>query len=178
MTRRTLLASAAASGLASSLPAAETSASLALHWGYVADTVMGGVSTGRLTRARLSGTEAARLTGEVSTANNGGFIQIAADLPEGVDAAAWSGIEIDVIGNGEIYDLRLRTTALTRPWQSYRLSFEAPSAWGTLRASWDSFAAHRTSAPFDPAELRRIGVLAIGREFRADIAVGAVRLWR
>jgi len=178
MTRRDFLAFAAASALPGALPAAEATTPLTLDWAYVADTVMGGVSTGRITHETLAGTRASRLTGAVSTENKGGFIQIAADLPPDVDPAAWSGLEVDVIGNGETYDLRLRTTALTRPWQSYRLAFAAPSDWGTLRAPWSAFEANRTRAPFDPAELRRIGVLAVGREFEADVAVGGVRLWR
>ena len=42
------------------------------NWAYLADTVMGGVSQGR---AEFSN-GALRLTGQVSTENNGGFIQV------------------------------------------------------------------------------------------------------
>ena len=42
------------------------------NWAYLADTVMGGVSQGR---AEFS-SDALRLTGKVSTENNGGFIQV------------------------------------------------------------------------------------------------------
>ncbi len=149
------------------------------RWEYVADTVMGGVSRGAFAREIVEGRRAARLVGQVSLENNGGFIQMAFDLAEGrvFDVSAYAGIEMDVQGNGAGYELRLRTTALRRPWQSYRAGFIAPEAWQTLRFPFAAFQAHRTDAPFDPATLRRMGILAIGREMVADVSVAAVRLY-
>lgn len=149
-------------------------------WAYVADTVMGGVSQGQAAQVVIDGRAATQLTGRVSLDNNGGFIQIAFDLAEGaaVDASTYTGVEIEVIGNGHAYDLRLRTEALTRPWQSFRTQFTAPPTWTTLRLPFASFEAHRTQATFDPAQIKRIGILAIGREMQADVAVAAVRFYR
>lgn len=149
-------------------------------WDYVADTVMGGVSTGQSRNQVVQGRTAVRLTGTVSLENNGGFVQIAFDLAGGgtFDAGGFTGIELDVAGNGETYDLRLRTDALTRPWQSFRTEFTAPGQWTTVQLPFSAFRAHRTDAEFDPARLRRIGILAIGREMQADIAVSGVRLYR
>lgn len=149
-------------------------------WEYVADTVMGGVSRGQATQEVVAGRAAIRLTGAVSLDNNGGFVQIAFDLADGdvFDASGYTGIALDVLGNGEVYDLRLRTDALTRPWQSFRAEFAAPATWTTVRLPFTAFEPHRTQAGFDPAGLRRIGVLAIGREMQADIAVTDVRLYR
>lgn len=150
-------------------------------WEYVADTVMGGVSTGQIAPARIDGKDAVRLTGQVSLDNNGGFVQMAFDMQRGggaVDASGYAGIEITLIGNNEPYDLRLRTDALRRPWQSFRASVVAEDTWTTLRMPWSAFEAHRTDATFDPARLRRIGVLAIGRAFEADVAVASVALYR
>lgn len=150
-------------------------------WEYVADTVMGGVSDGTAARVHVQGRHAMRLTGSVSTDNNGGFIQMAFDLSPGggpVDASGWQGIELDVRGNGEEYDVRLRTEQLSRPWQSFRASIRADHAWTTVRISFDDFAPHRTDVAFDPAYLRRIGILAVGRDFTADVAVSGIRLYR
>lgn len=146
----------------------------ALDWEYVADTVMGGVSTGRVSAETIAGRPAHRLTGTVSLDDGGGFIQIASDLTRD---GGLSRIEFDVIGNDEDYDLRLRTTDLTRPWQSYRTSFRAPPVWTTLRFDAADFVAHRTDRPFDPAALRRIGIVAVGRAFTVDVAVAEVRLY-
>ncbi len=81
------------------------------------------------------------MRGDVSLENNGGFIQIAIDLsPDGgvVDASAWSGIELDVFGNGEEYGVHLRTDAMTRPWQSYRQIFTAYAEWRTVQLPFDN----------------------------------------
>ena len=147
-------------------------------WEFVSDTVMGGVSSGRIVKETISGREATRLTGDVSLDNNGGFVQMAFDINDGgssFDASGWSAIEVDVIGNNETYDLRLRTTELTRPWQSFRASFFAPSDWAAIRIPLDDFEPHKTDATFDPHLIRRIGILAIGRVFSADVAVSRVR---
>jgi len=151
------------------------------RWEYIADGVMGGVSRGGMTQQVFRGRDAAVLRGDVSLDNNGGFIQIAFDLRDdgtGRDASDWDGIEMDVCGNGELYDVRLRTDQLTRPWQSFRAEFTAPLDWQALQIPFESVLAHRTDAVFDPAQLRRIGILAIGREFQAEIAVAGVRLYR
>ena len=149
---------------------------LDLTWEYVADTVMGGVSRGRIADEVIAGRRATRLTGDVSLDNDGGFIQMASDLPR--DGGGFAGLEVDLIGNGEAYDLRLRTTDLTRPWQSYRTEVIAAADWTTHRIAFADFEAHRTDAPFDPAHLRRIGIVAVGRAFHADVAVAAVRFRR
>lgn len=154
---------------------------LSPSWEFVADTVMGGVSTGSVSMADVGGRPAARLTGAVSLDNNGGFVQMAFNVRNdgsAYDASGWSGLELTLCGNGEAYDLRLRTNQLTRPWQSFRAEFVAPKEWTTLRFPFKAFGAHKTDATFDPAKLRRIGVLAIGREFIADIAVSGIGFYR
>lgn len=150
-------------------------------WEYVADTVMGGISTGGLEVDDYRGHKATVLCGEVSLANNGGFVQIAADLnPDGTiyDASAWDGFALKVCGNDASYDFRLRTDALRRPWQSFRTEFIAPSTWQTVYLPFADMIPHKTDAQFDPARLRRIGILAIGRAMRAEIAIAAVHLYR
>ena len=115
-----------------------------------------------------------RLKGTVSTDNGGGFIQMAFDLEQ--DASGCTGLELDVCGNGETYALRLRTTRLTRAWQSFRTGFVAPSTWTTITVPFETLEAYRTDANFDASELRRVGVVAVGREFAVDVAVSGVRL--
>jgi len=147
-------------------------------WELIADRVMGGVSNGTMHRAVVRGRDAIRMQGDVSLDNNGGFLQIALNLaPDGssIDARQWTGIEIDVIGNDETYNLHLRTADVIRPWQSYRQSFVPTPDWQTVRLPFAGFEAHRIDAPLDLSTLRRIGLVAIGRAFRADIAVAGVR---
>jgi adhesin HecA-like repeat protein len=151
------------------------------NWDYVADRVMGGVSTGTLCHEVVQGRPAAVLRGQVSLDNNGGFVQMASDLHAdgtAVDASAFDGVAIDVCGNDEVYDLRLRTDQLTRPWQSFRAEFRASRDWQTVHVPFASLQAHKTDAMFNRACVRRIGVLAIGRVFTAEVAVANLRLYR
>jgi len=153
---------------------------LGTRWELLTDTVMGGVSAGRLTAVEIDGRAALLLEGEVRLDNNGGFIQMAFDLePDGgpVDAAGWTGLELDVHGNDQVYAVHLRTMAVSRPWQSYRQSFVARPTWQTLQLPFDSFEPHRLETPFDPASLRRIGLVAIGRAFQAALALGGLRFY-
>ena len=85
------------------------------RWQLFTDRVMGGVSNGTMVRETVEGRPAIRMRGDVSLENNGGFVQIALDLaPDGraVDVSAWSGLELDVFGNGEEYSVHLRTSDL------------------------------------------------------------------
>ncbi len=148
------------------------------RWRLITDMVMGGVSQGTL-HAPTAGEHApVRMRGAVSTENNGGFIQIALDLqPDGgaFDASAFKGIGLEVFGNGETYGAHLRTTDMARPQQSYRHAFVAPPHPTVLRLPFAEFQPHRIETPFVPARLRRVGLVAIGRAFDADLSV--VRLW-
>ena len=153
-------------------------ATIGSPWRLLTDQVMGGVSNGAMARVAIAGRPAIRMRGDVSLDNNGGFIQIALDFSPGggiVDASAWSGIEIDIFGNGEAYGVHLRTDALTRPWQSYRQVFTAYPEWRTVQLPFDAFVGHRTDRPLDIHRLRRMGLIAIGRAFSSDLALGGMR---
>ena len=151
-----------------------------LHWRLVTDAVMGGVSRGSIAKETLESREAIRMRGDVSTENNGGFVQIALDLaPEtgSFDASGFTGLEMDVHGNHESYGAHLRTTDNTRPQQSYRQSFVTTSDWQTLQLPFVQFMPHRIDIPLDVRRLRRIGLVAIGREFSADLAVARLAFY-
>lgn len=146
-------------------------------WQFLTDGVMGGVSDGAMKRECIAGRTALRMHGNVSLENNGGFLQIALDLsPDGaaVDASRWQGIAIDVRGPPETYGIHLRTADLARPWQSYRQSFSTTPDWQTMKFGFTEFQPHRTDVPFNPARLRRLGLVAIGKAFDADLAVSRV----
>ena len=79
----------------------------AREWAYFTDTVMGGVSTGQLQYLDKDGEKFYRMTGIVSTENNGGFIQFATRIKDITDD--YDGIKIRVRGNNENYQIHLRT---------------------------------------------------------------------
>ncbi len=150
------------------------------EWGLVSDRVMGGVSEGALTTQEVAGRRARRLTGEVSLENDGGFLQMTLDLrPDGaaMDGSGFAGIELAVRGNGAEYNIHLRTDDVRHSWQSYRLTFVAPERWTTHRLTFADARPHRIDAPFRPDRLRRIGLVAIGREMRAHLALSRIAFY-
>ena len=91
-------------------------------WKYVSDRVMGGVSEGNVYLEQDGDTSFARLTGDVSTRNNGGFIQLRSavslfnkpkmfqlihDANKG--GQELQGVRLNVRGNGETYHVMIRT---------------------------------------------------------------------
>ena len=148
-------------------------------WQAITDTVMGGVSDGRIAAALVEGRPCLRLTGRVSLENNGGFVQASLDLDKSglLDARGYAGIEIEVFGNGESYNLHLRSADTRIVWQSYRAGFQAPPRWQTLRLPFSSFQPYRIDQPLDLSKLRRLGLVAIGREMRADVCVARLSLY-
>lgn len=150
-------------------------------WRGFSDRVMGGVSRETLTHEVIDHQPCVRLTGDVRLDNNGGFIQMAMDLaPEGetFDASAFAGFSLCVRGNGESYGAHLRTRDARRPWESYRAPLTAGTGWTEVRIPFGDFRPYRLSAPLDTTALRRLGLVAIGRAFHADLAVAGVALYR
>jgi hypothetical protein len=150
------------------------------HWQLFTDGVMGGISRGSLAFDTVDGRPCLRMRGDVRLENNGGFVQLALDLDgnAGFSAAGYTGLLLDVTGNAEAYNIHLRTSQARLPWQSYRTTFQATASWQTIRLPFQQFAPHRIDAPLNPAEIRRVGVVAIGRAFEADLCVGRVALYK
>ena len=121
-----------------------------------------------------------RMRGRVSTENNGGFIQIALDLrPTGAPStlALHGGIALDVLGNGEQLRRASAQHRRDRPQQSWRQELRAATRWTTMLLPFAHFAPHRIETPLAPTRLRRIGLVAIGREFDADLSVARLALY-
>jgi hypothetical protein len=159
----------------------DLTSAIGTRWRGVSDQVMGGISEARVARKTMSGRPVLRLSGPVRLENNGGFIQAALDLStsgEPLDASAYKGVRLLVRGNGERYSVHLRTPDNMRPWQSYRAHFNADETWQTIELPFTSFEPYRIETPLDAGRLRRIGLVAIGRAFEADLQVAKVTLYR
>jgi hypothetical protein len=158
----------------------ELVSTFATRWHGFSDRVMGGVSRETVAPAEIHGRRCLRLTGDVRLDNDGGFIQMALDLAPGgatLDVSAYRGLSLEICGNGEQYGLHIRTTDCVRSWQSYRAAFVAEPRWHEIRLPFDSFAPHRLTTPLDLRGLRRLGLVAIGRAFFADLAVARLTLY-
>jgi hypothetical protein len=145
------------------------------RWRFVADTVMGGVSDGSVAFEQDGDEAYVRLTGTVSTDNNGGFIQVRTRFDGGLAKNA-QALRLLVRGNGERYYVFLRSINGTRPWHSYRHSFTAPSDWTEVRLPIADFTPSHEPLPerIAPQEVKGIGLVAYGDDFTADLSVASI----
>lgn len=145
------------------------------RWRFISDAVMGGVSTGELEFHHEDGDTYARMTGNVSTENNGGFIQfrmrLSSSLPKEV-----KGLRLLVRGNRQQYFVHLRTSGTFLPWQYYQAGFDVSEDWSEVLLPFDVFEASGTFLRRTPRpeSLKSVGVVAFGREHAAQIDVSEV----
>jgi hypothetical protein len=127
----------------------------------------------------VDGRRALCLSGDVSLENNGGFVQVNLDLATAglLDGSDFDGVRLVVRGNGEAYNLHLKTSATSMPWQSYRADFAAGPTWREVRLPFADFVPHRLVPALDVTRLRRLGIVAIGRAMRADVCVSEIGLY-
>jgi hypothetical protein len=116
--------------------------------------------------------------GTVSLENNGGFASVRTE-PIDLGLAGFRGLEFRVLGDGKLYQLRLRTD---RNWDgiAYRATFETVQGeWTTIRLDFkDCIPSYRgrsvPNAPaLDPARIRQLGFLISDNQegaFRLEVA--------
>lgn len=145
------------------------------RWTYFSDQVMGGVSEGRVAFEQIDNQSVLCLTGMVSTANRGGFIQVRTNLDAPLPASA-QGVILNVRGNNQTYFVHLRTKWTILPWQFYQASFEASDTWEEVRIPFDDFAPHGRLlvTTFDVGVVRSLAIAAFGRDHSADLTVRTV----
>lgn len=148
-------------------------------WRMFTDRVMGGVSDGAQAVTEVSGRPALRLTGSVSLANNGGFVQSAFTPRRAIDGRSYAGLRLAVKGNGEDgYYVFLRTRATFMPWSFYSAPIPATTEWTDVEIPWSSFKRNSVWVDLNPGQIRQIGIVAYAREMQADIAVALMALYR
>ena len=142
------------------------------RWRFFADTVMGGVSSGNVEFATKDGVSFARLTGDVSTANNGGFIQIRHEL-ETAPSKDFQGVRLVVRGNTQRYFVHLRTSWTVLPWQYYQAQYDVSSDWQEVRIPLSSFQRSGKLLKKVPTatSIKSVAIVAFGRDHAADVQV-------
>ena len=141
-------------------------------WQFISDQVMGGVSSGKVEFLNDNNNLYARLTGNVSTENKGGFIQIRRKL-EKSSLEGTKFIEITAKGNNQIYFIHLRTSGTLLPWQYYQISFKVVSDFKIFKLPINEFKRSSVflSKQINPKNITSIGVVAFGRDHSADIYI-------
>jgi len=147
---------------------------LGTRWRGVSDRVMGGTSEVSVSHGVINCRPCLHLTGNVNLENNGGFIQATLELTprrQRLDASNFTGVRLIVCGRPEEYSVHLRTRDNVRPWQSYRAHFATGPDWKSVDLPFNDFSPYRLESPLDRTQLHRIGLVAIGRAFYADLAI-------
>ena len=150
------------------------------QWVFFTDRVMGGVSSGKLEIGSEDGSKYYRMTGNVSTANNGGFIQFQTDLSNISNTEeVFNGIKIKVRGNNENYQIFIRTNLTVLPWQYYSSEFYASNQWKEIKLPFKSFKRSNFYQPknINNTDIRTLGIVAYGKDYSADLNVGLIEFY-
>ena len=152
------------------------------YWQYVSDQVMGGVSDGQVRLEQDGEMYFARLTGNVSTKNNGGFIQVRANVSfanSEKDGNNLQGVRLNVRGNGETYYIHIRTNDSWSPSDYYSSTFKADSDWKIINLPFDNFQRRRGSneKDLDAKNITSFGIVAYGRDYTSDVSVSTIEFY-
>ncbi len=146
------------------------------QWNFITDQVMGGVSTGKFIVEEVEGVMCYRMTGEVSTKNNGGFIQIRAKLNPEINSKDYDGVYVKVYGNEKNYNLHLRTGLTLAPWQYYSYTFIVTNNWSEIRAPFKQFNKSNFYQPKSilGQNIKSVGLVAGFDDFKSDICLSEI----
>jgi len=150
----------------------------AKRWEFIADTVMGGVSEGDVSFIKEENKFYAKMVGNVSLENNGGFIQFRRKIEQKLKDNL-SGIKIIVRGNGLEYYVHIRTKGTFLPWQYYQAPFMAQNSWEEIDISFDKFkrSGIMLSRKFTAKNITSIAIVAYGKNHKANIEVDNISFY-
>ena len=142
------------------------------EWTYIADNVMGGVSDGGVAFKLVDNDVYALLSGNVTTENNGGFIQIRRQL-KNIDLSKAKSIRLYAKGNNEKYYIFLRTTGTILPWQYYSHEFTVNEEYNEFIMPIKDFkkSGALLAKQINPKKITSVAIVAYGRDHVAEIFV-------
>ena len=151
------------------------------YWQYVSDRVMGGVSDGKVILEQDGEMYYVRLTGNVSTRNNGGFIQLRSGISfanSEKDGKNLQGVRLNVRGNGETYDIHIITNDRAYYGDYYSVTFQADSDWKMIDLPFNIFERKRyNTSKLDAKNIRSFAIAAYGRNFTSDVSVSTIEFY-
>ena len=151
------------------------------YWQYVSDRVMGGVSDGKVTLEQDGEMYYARLTGNVSTKNNGGFIQLRSGVSfknSEKDGKNLQGVRLNVRGNGETYEIHITTNDRVYRGDYYSATFKADSDWKMIDLPFNKFERKRyNTSQLDAKNIISFAIAAYGRDFTSDVSVSTIEFY-
>jgi hypothetical protein len=147
--------------------------SLGTRWQAFTDGVMGGQSRMDAGFVLDGDTTVLRMTGSVSLANNGGFIQVRLPLTERgfFDASAYSAIAVETRGRPGMYYIHIRSQQTRLPWQHFKAPVPLDDTWQRTVVPFSSFLPDSVRGPLDASRLTSVGIVAGGAAFDGDISI-------
>lgn len=148
------------------------------QWVFFTDRVMGGVSRGDLTYNLDKEQNFYKMQGNVSTANNGGFIQFRTNIKDLPDID-FNGIRIMVRGNNQEYYIHIRTNLTPLPWQYYQTKFKVNEKWEIVEIPFNQFSKSNFYQPgsFKSKDIRTLAIVAYGKDYDANIDLGLIEFY-
>jgi hypothetical protein len=152
-------------------------------WEGFSDRVMGGVSELSSQVVTDGALRFLRMSGRVSTRNNGGFIQVrllvGSDFSP-FDGARYSGVRLVVRGKGDGYYLHIRTAGMMLPWKYYSAPIGVSADWTTVDIPWSAFETgdFGNIGRMSPGRLKSIAVVAAKKDFDALIELREIGFYR
>lgn len=151
------------------------------RWQVVLDGVMGGLSSGQVTKAAPG---VLAFAGTLSMENNGGFSQVRRPVSGDAFAGA-DGIEVKVRGDGRRYIFDLRASNARVRAGSYQRTFDTiDGTWITVRLPFNEFRLHsfgqqiRNAPALTPTMIESLGVtLADKIEGSFQLEIDAIRTY-
>jgi hypothetical protein len=184
-----LLAAASAAPMEGYMPQmliddfSQDSSELGTKWEGFTDRVMGGRSDMEVGYRAEGGRRYLSMSGSVSLANNGGFIQarllVGDKRRPAFDASGYRGLKLVVRGVGSDYYVFLRTTGNVMPWSFYMASLPVTEEWTEALIPWSEFRKgdYGSLFSFNPAKLSSVAVVAYKKAFSASIDVASISLY-
>ena len=163
------------------------------NWKYFSDQVMGGVSEGQVSLEQDGDMVFTRLTGNVRTDNNGGFIQLRTSTSlsnkplmfkllhnSKKDGKKLQGIRLKVKGNGEKYHIFIQTTIFYRLPTGYQIAtFDTSPNWETVEIPFNKFKKLKDNidSNINAKDIKTFGIVAYGRDFKSDLSVSSIEFY-
>jgi peptide methionine sulfoxide reductase msrA/msrB len=190
-TARPVPASLRDGGLIDDFSAEGSPSKLGTRWEFLSDQAAGGLSTGKIEFVKHEDRSCLHLTGSVSGQDNGGptagsaltngYIQATLALGPGrrtFDARSFTGIKLSVKGNGQPYALYLQTGDTRPPGAFYEASFPTNGTWQEIEIPFARFMPMSVRNPLNPRTLKSVAIVAVGRQFDADVFVDEIAFYR
>ena len=163
------------------------------NWKFFSDQVMGGISEGQVSLEQDGDKVFIRLSGDIRTDNNGGFIQLRTSTSlsnkplmfkllhnSKKDGKKLQGIRLKVKGNGEKYHIFIQTTIFYRLPTGYHIAtFDTSPNWKMVDLPFNKFKELNSNknSNFDANNIKTFGIVAYGRDFTSDLSVSSIEFY-